>query len=197
MVFDKKTITASCLILLAIVLIPLLLVISQIFNGGYGLKTSHQMVDFKWQDVSGDWQQFSQWVQGPSYVFLGFLGCSEVCSMRIGQMGQLNSWLDSLPASQGQKVNFLFITIDPDNDTPSIRAQLIDSRSDRFFSATLPPSELTKLQYSLREKLNADEATLNHVGNLYLFSSNATLQRIYTQWQLSVESMQADLQPLL
>ncbi|MCG9697697.1 SCO family protein [Shewanella sp. Isolate11] len=184
------------MILFTLIIIPLVVYITQVSQGGYGLKVSNKQIDFTWQDVEGRSHQFSDWQQGPTFLFMGFLSCSEICPIRIGQMLALDNWLDTQSYSN-HAVRFLFITIDPQTDVPALRSQLIDDRSERFVSANMSLDELDKLQLVLREKVTRSDGMPNHAGNLYLFSSDTRLERIYTQWQLSIEKLQVDLIPLL
>ncbi|WP_119979161.1 SCO family protein [Shewanella algidipiscicola] len=197
MALRRQPLIAIILISVALVIVPLVLYMAQRITGGYGLQSQAQSIDFRWQAVDGDWHDFSDWHDGPTYLFMGFLSCSDICPLRIGQLMQLDTWLAEQEGAYDKSVRFLFITIDPDTDTPSIREQLIDQRSTRFVSARMQQADLDKLQSILREKITTQSGLLNHVGNLYLVSENGTLARIYTQWQLSTQKMLADLTPLL
>lgn len=193
----KKLILSMVLILGCFLLVPGVAWLNQQMSGGYGLKLNRPMLDFAWQDVAGEWHHFSDWQQGPSYVFLGFLGCSQICSLRLGQMFSLEQHLTQAGDGQPSPVRFLFITIDPQNDSPALRQQRIDALSPSFFSAKLPERQLRQLQQALMEQVSTQQGAINHAGNLYLFSADTRLQRVYGQWQLSVEKMQDDLNLLL
>ncbi len=185
------------LMLCSVFLVPAVAWLSQQINGGYGLQMDQPRLDFEWQDVVGQWHRFSDWQQGPSYLFLGFLGCSQVCSLRLGQLLSFEQKLSRQWPSQPLPVRFLFITVDPQNDSPALRQQIIDSRSSAFFSAKLSESQLQRLQQRLVEKVSTKQGRIQHAGNLYLFSADARLQRVYSHWQLSLKRMKNDLELLL
>lgn len=193
----KKLLLSVVFVLCCFLLVPGVAWLNQQISGGYGLKLNQQRLDFDWQDVAGEWHRFSDWQQGPSFVFLGFLSCSEICSLRLAQMFSLEQQLTKAGLGQPLPVRFLFITVDPQNDSPSIRQQVIDSQSSAFYSAQLPEPQLRQLQQRLVEQLSIQQGTINHAGKLYLFSADARLQRVYGQWQLSLEQMRNDLNLLL
>ncbi|QYK02236.1 SCO family protein [Shewanella psychrotolerans] len=196
MAVSRQVVLAGFLIILTLVAVPLALFITQVSQGGYGLKASNKEIDFHWQDIEGEVHQFSDWQQGTTYLFMGFLSCSEICPVRIGQMIALDKWLDESPYSDSS-VRFFFVTVDPQTDSPAIRRQMVDGQSKRFVSASMSRDDLDQLQLVLREKVAIQDGIPNHVGNLYLFSRDTSLERVYTQWQLSIEKIQADLIPLL
>ena len=197
MQLNKSLAKAIILIGLTLMMLPLTMALTQNMTGGYGVKLASQQVDFRWFDTEGEMHQFSQWQDGPTYVLMGFLSCSQICPLRIGQLAALDSWLDQQTFATEPAVRFLFITIDPENDTAAIRQQMIDGRSPRFVSAQLPAKELTNLAQLLREKSTVSGEEVNHIGKLFLFSAEATLERVYTQQHLSIEKLQTDLAQLI
>lgn len=56
---------------------------------------------------------------GPTLVYFGYTFCPDVCPLDMSRNGDV---LDLL-AEKGQKVNLLFITVDPDRDTPQVAAE--------------------------------------------------------------------------
>lgn len=193
----KKLVLSMVLILACFFLVPGAAWLNQHISGGYGVKLNQPSLDFDWQDVAGQWHRFSDWQQGPSYVFLGFLNCSQICPVRLGQMFRFEQHLSKEWRGEALPVRFLFITVDPQNDSPALRNKIIDSQSSAFYSAQLPQQQLRQLQQRLVEQVSTQQGTIKHAGNLYLFSADARLQRVYGQWQLSLEQMQNDLNLLL
>ncbi len=189
---SSQLIRATALIVLTLLLIPAISYLNQRLSGSYGI-TTHQAgtIDFPWQDIHGKSHHFSDWQQGPTYLFLGFLNCSQICPIRTHQVKSL---MQQLPEAERQQLRFLFITIDPLNDTPALREQLLDSQSPQFFSAEVEPTQLESLQQQLSE-VSSKMTDINlHTGNLYLISAEGKLQHTYTQQQLDIEKLLNDLQ---
>ncbi|WP_144212153.1 SCO family protein [Shewanella donghaensis] len=192
-----KKLIALGIILFCFSLIPLLSITSKwLFDDpeGYGLRVeSNNLVKFEWLDYTLFPHQFPLDDIEVTYLFMGFLSCSEICPIRIQQMRQLEQLIDVDPMLSNQSINFMFITIDPQNDTTEVRNQIIDQRSTRFISAELSEKQLMRLNQQLSENINRQLQTINHVGNLFLISSTGKVERIYTAKQLSTNDMLAEL----
>jgi len=125
------------------------------------------------------------------------LSCSEICPIRIEQLNQLEQRIEQDASFNKAEVQFLFVTIDPDNDTLALRQAVIDARSTRFVSASLSESDLHQLELRLSDNINRQLATINHVGNLFLLNPNGQIARIYTAKQLSISKMLIDLNHII
>ena len=188
-------ISTALIIVLALLLLPAVTYLNQVISGSYGIQT-HQntAIDFTWQDINGTQHQFSDWKKGPSYLFFGFLSCSQICPIRTHQVKLL---MEKLTETERQNIQFLFVTVDPQNDTPDMRQQMIDSQSAQFFSAELTPEQLEKLQWQLAEKSTATSDINLHSGNLYLISPTGQLKQTYTQQQLIIDRLLTDLNTMM
>ena len=91
----------------------------------------------------------------------------------------------------------MFISIDPQNDLPALREQMIDSQSPQFFSAELTPERLEALQRQLAEVSSQTSDINQHTGNLYLVSPTGKLKQTYTQQQLITERLLSDLNTMM
>ncbi|MBB1441205.1 SCO family protein, partial [Shewanella sp. SG41-4] len=178
----SKIVIASVLILLALSLIPILMLINQWGSDteAYGITgNDSQQIHFQWQDVNQQLHQYPASAGTYSYLFLGFLSCSEICPIRIEQLDQLEQRIEQDTSLNKAEVQFMFVTIDPENDTLAVRQAVIDARSSRFVSASLPESDLHQLEFRLSDNINRQLATINHVGNLFLLDPNGKIVRIY------------------
>lgn len=83
---------ATFFILLCLGLVPLAMVLSQWLMDDapyYGINgESLPEVHFRWQDSQLQWRRFPE-PPYYTYLFLGFLSCSEICPIRIAQLTQL------------------------------------------------------------------------------------------------------------
>ena len=196
----RKIVIASVLILLALSLMPILMLINQWASDteAYGITGNDgQQIHFRWQDVNQQVHQYPASAGTYTYLFLGFLSCSEICPIRIEQLNQLEQRIDQDASFNKAEVQFLFVTIDPDNDTLALRQAVIDARSTRFVSASLSESDLHQLELRLSDNINRQLATINHVGNLFLLNPNGQIARIYTAKQLSISKMLIDLNHII
>ncbi len=196
----RKIVIASVLILLALSLMPILMLINQWASDteAYGITGNDgQQIHFRWQDVNQQVHQYPASAGTYTYLFLGFLSCSEICPIRIEQLDQLEQRIQQDASINKAEVQFMFVTIDPDNDTLAVRQAVIDARSKRFVSASLSESDLHQLELRLSDNINRQLATINHVGNLFLLDPYGKIARIYTAKQLSTSKMLIDLNHII
>lgn len=186
-------------IITALFLVPLLMLATQFITntdgqGRYGINAENLApLSFQWQDTLLNTHIFPANKVQFTYLFAGFLSCSEICPIRLQQLHQLENAIAEDAELDQADIAFMFITIDPDNDTPAIRQQMIDDKSERFISAAMAEPDLLKLSQHLSENIQAHSSTNNHVGNLYLIAPNGHIARIYTAKQLSTDKMLAEL----
>ncbi|MGZ9896950.1 SCO family protein [Shewanella gaetbuli] len=202
---SKQIWWAVIIIVTAIVSVPAVMLASQYMLSvergspmSYGIDGEHlSALAFDWQDVDSQQQTFPLDEPSYTYLFMGFLSCSEICPIRINQLRELESKIDNSAKLRNLPIKFMFITIDPDNDTPAVRQQVIDDQSERFFSAALTAQDLLALSQYLSENIQAHSPIQNHVGNLYLTDPQGSISRMYTSKQLSTDKMLADLQQII
>ena len=196
----KKVVIALVLICICLGLIPILMVLSQWYQAdkAYGININdNQNLRFTWQDVEQQSHQFPASAGKYTYLFLGFLSCSEICPIRVQQLIQLEQHIQQDALLTKAEVQFMFVTIDPNNDTPAVRKSLIDNRSSRFMSASLSDEELQQLDRRLSENINHELSSINHVGKLFLVSPDGQIVRIYTAEQLSTPKMMLELKHII
>ncbi|MFT6256646.1 MAG: cytochrome oxidase Cu insertion factor (SCO1/SenC/PrrC family) [Cellvibrionaceae bacterium] len=196
----RKIVIASVLILLALSLMPILMLINQWASDteAYGITGNDgQQIHFRWQDVNQQVHRYPASAGTYTYLFLGFLSCSEICPIRIEQLDQLEQRIEQDASINKAEVQFMFVTIDPDNDTLGVRQAVIDARSKRFVSASLSESDSHQLELRLSDNINRQLETINHVGNLFLLDPYGKIARIYTAKQLSTSKMLIDLNHII
>ncbi len=92
---------------------------------------------FSANDLRGHW----------TIAFFGFTHCPDICPTTLAAFKQVWSKL----AAQGKtdKVQFLFISVDPERDTPDKLATYVDFFNKDFVAATGTDEELTRLTRAL------------------------------------------------
>lgn len=196
----KRVAIAIVLIFITLGLVPILMVVSQwsANEQAYGIsRNDSEQLSFSWQGVDKHIHHFPASSAGYTYLFMGFLSCSEICPIRIQQMMQLEQHIQQDALLTGAEVQFMFVTIDPNNDTLAVRKSIIDDISPRFVSASLSDDALQQLDRRLSENINLELASINHVGKLFLLSPNGAVKRIYTSQQLSTQKMLLELKQII
>src|SRR5512133_879579 len=75
--------------------------------------------DFSLPDGKGAQFQLTQQRGKVVLIFFGFTNCPDICPTTMADFEQVRQRL----GNDGDKVDFVFVTVDPDRDTPQVTAQ--------------------------------------------------------------------------
>ena len=176
----KAGILASALVLLSFISIPLLpaLTLSQ---DSYGLPTNKTAPEFQLTDTRGHSVSLADFRGKYVFLMFGFLGCTDICHSQALLFQEIN-----LLADNPDNVAFLFVTMDPEQDTAKRLAAYFDGRGDNF--TALRDERVTTLQRvaaSYRAYFAHDGNRLNgakdirHPGLYFLIDPEGQIRRTY------------------
>jgi protein SCO1/2 len=86
---------------------------------------SGQVVSVGEAQIGGPWELIDQdgntrtdqdFLGKPQLIYFGFAFCPDVCPVSLGRMGAIAERIDPT----GEKLNYLFITVDPERDTQDV-----------------------------------------------------------------------------
>src|SRR6476469_2042695 len=105
----------------------------------------------------------------PSLVFFGFTHCPEICPTALADISQI---IDTL-GPDGSKLNALFVTVDPERDTPAVLKDYLSSFNPRLRGATGDRASIDAVEKAYRvyaKKVPADngEYSMDHTALVYL-----------------------------
>ena len=143
-------------------------------------KSSHNLdrvdVNFSLETVNGD--QFTQdkLLKKPSIIFFGFTHCPDVCPSSL----QLLSNLIQDLGDDASKINFYFVTADPDRDTKKILKEYLGYFDKKIIGITGDKAELNKLYgalniYIKRIDLDNNNYTIDHTASFIILNNNAEI----------------------
>jgi protein SCO1/2 len=109
----------------------------------------------------------------PTAWFYGFTHCPDVCPTTLSEMTAL---LNDL-GPDADKVNMVFVTVDPERDTPEIMKGYIDAFDSRIVGLT---GDLAQIEKMAKERffvfgkvpLEGGGYTMNHSASTYLTRAN-------------------------
>jgi protein SCO1/2 len=130
----------------------------------------------------------------PSLLFFGYSYCPDVCPATLATVRDVQRQAP-LPGLQ-----FLFITVDPERDTPSVLKQYLGGFSTRFIGLTASRDALSPLLRSLaadaeRPGPPGHDYQLAHSATLYLLDTRGRLAAVYSP-PLTASALSADLRTL-
>ncbi|KAA0972192.1 SCO family protein [Aureimonas fodinaquatilis] len=131
--------------------------------GGPFELTTHQGERLTDQDLRGS----------PFAVFFGFTFCPEVCPTTLWEMTDA---LQSL-GDDAANLKVLFITVDPERDTPEALERYLQSFDPRITGLTGTPEEIEAVSetyrvFSRKVPIDGGDYTMDHTATTYLMDSN-------------------------
>jgi protein SCO1 len=146
---------------------------------GTWLGTPRTVTDFQLTD--GDGHPFTaQNLQGkPSLVFFGFTHCPDVCPTTLVKLAQVKK----TASLAGMQV--LFITVDPQRDTPEVVGTYAHGFDPSFIGLTGDQANIDKVTKAfavaaVRVDLPGGDYTMDHSAAVFLVNSQAQIVGIFT-----------------
>lgn len=108
----------------------------------------------------------------PTAIFFGFTYCPEVCPTTMTDM---TAWLRAL-GPEADKLNVVFVSVDPERDTPDQLKQYLSNFDPRIRGFTGTPEAVAKAAKAYRvyyQKVPQDGGgyTIDHSSAVYLFDA--------------------------
>lgn len=131
--------------------------------------------DFELVDAEGNVVRWSDFAGQFRVVYFGYAFCPDICP---NDMGQLARGLDSLEKSDPDKagrIQPIFITIDPERDTPAVVGEFTGAFSEDFIGLTGTPEQVRaaadtfRVYFERGEEVNGGAYLMNHSNIAYLF----------------------------
>jgi len=113
----------------------------------------------------------------PTLYFFGFTHCPDVCPTTLAR---LSGWLHQLPEAP-QRLNVVFISVDPERDTPAVLAAYLQSFSPHITGLTGTPEELAKVAeqfmvYYAKVPFGDGTYTMDHSSMIILADAKGTFR---------------------
>jgi len=155
--------------------------------------------DFSLLDPDGKVRTLSDFKGKAVVIFFGYTQCPDVCPTTLTEMQQVMTLL----GPQADKVQVLFITVDPDRDTAAILKQYVPAFDKRFLG--LRPADQVALEKVAKDFMiyykqvpgtSAGSYTIDHTAGSYAFDPEGRL-RLYIKHAQGPEILAQDLKELL
>ncbi len=131
-------------------------------------------------------------------VFFGFTQCPDVCPTSLGELAEARRLL----GADGERLQGLFISIDPERDTPEIMKEYIASFDPSFLALYTAPDALPALAKSYRiyyKKVPGSTATsytMDHSAGSYVYDAAGRI-RLYHRYGSGAQALANDVKLLL
>jgi protein SCO1 len=125
-------------------------------------------------------------------LFFGFTHCPDICAPTLTKLTQAMKAL----GSDSQRVQVLFITVDPEHDTPAQLKKYLAGFDPGFIGLTGTASEAQAVSRDHKIFSQADGKNITHTGSLLVKDRRGRLKLVMNE-SLSAQDMAHDLRLLL
>lgn len=155
--------------------------------------------DFSLLDPDGNVKTLADFKGKVVVMFFGYTQCPDVCPTTLTEMQQAMALL----AKQADKVQVIFVTVDPERDTAAILKQYVPAFDKRFLGLR-PADEAAlekvtkdfKIYYRKVPGSSPGSYTMDHTAGSYAFDPEGRL-RLYIKHAQGPETLAHDLKELL
>lgn len=153
---------------------------------------------FTLKDADGKERTLADFKGKVVVLFFGYAQCPDVCPTTMTEMAQVKQQL----GKDGDKLQVLFVTVDPDRDTPEVMKAYMGA-FDPAFVALIPTQEqlaaMAKDYKAYYKKVDGKTPTsysMDHSAASYIYDTQGRL-RLYARYGAGVAPMVADVKALI
>ncbi|MGO4005113.1 MULTISPECIES: SCO family protein [Pseudomonas] len=160
----------------------------------YGKDLSDKILGrtFKLKNTDGEVQTLSSFRGMMPMVFFGFTQCPAICPTTLARAAKIKK----LMGRDGDRLQVIFITLDPERDTPQVLDAYVKAFDPSFVAlyGTLEETAATAKEFDVfYEKVPSGSTyTLSHTATSFVFDSRGTL-RLGLSQSLSAQECTEDL----
>jgi protein SCO1/2 len=128
-------------------------------------------------------------------LFFGYTHCPDICPTTMARLARM---YHSLPESVKERIRVVFITIDPQRDTPAVLARYVALFDPRFIGLTGTQAALDRVYTAygvLHERVAAHGAVgylMAHSSTIYLIDMEGAL-RVLHDWNADLAKLRSDV----
>ena len=153
--------------------------------------------DFALTDHNGKLRTLADFRGKAVVVFFGFTRCPDVCPTTLVELKQVMTKL----GADGDKVQVLFVTVDPERDTQAVLSQYVPAFDPRFLgmsadvATTLKTAKDFKVYFEKRKGSSPQDYTIDHTAASFVYDPAGRLRLYVKHDQLA--TLAEDLKVLL
>ena len=131
-------------------------------------------------------------------VFFGFAQCPEVCPTTLAEMSEVKKLL----GADGDKLQVLFVSVDPERDSPEIMKAYMANFDPNFLALLPSPEQLAtvakdfKVYYKRADGRTAGSYTMDHTAGTYIFDTEGRI-RLFSRYGSGAAVVANDIRQLL
>lgn len=155
--------------------------------------------DFALTDHNGQARSLKDFQGKVVVMFFGFTQCPDVCPTSMAELAEVKKLL----GPDGDRVQGLFVTVDPARDTPVVLKAYMANFDPTFLALyTATPEQLAalakdyKVYYKKVDGKTATSYSMDHSAGSYVYDTRGQL-RLYTRYGTGAQPLVNDIKLLL
>lgn len=154
--------------------------------------------DFRLTDHTGKVRTLADFRGKLVALFFGYTHCPDVCPTTLSDFSAAIREL----GADGEKVQVLFVTVDPERDTPALLARYVPSFNPTFLGMHTDPATLAglakefKVIYQKSTIKGPADYLIDHSAGTYVFDAKGML-RLHMAYGTGPKAIAQDLRTLL
>jgi protein SCO1/2 len=154
--------------------------------------------DFALTDHNGQARSVKDFAGKVVVMFFGYTQCPDVCPTTMAELVEVKKLL----GKDGDRVQGVFVTIDPQRDTPEVLKAYMGNFDPTFLALYTTPENLEKTAkdfkayYKKVDGKTPTSYTMDHSAGSYVYDTQGKL-RLYTRYGTGAVPLAADIKLLL
>jgi protein SCO1/2 len=136
----------------------------------------------------------------PAFVYFGYTHCPDACPTTLTDWARAKALL----GASGSRVRLLFVSVDPDRDTPEIAARYARQFDPAFVGLVVPAAQLEGIktawgfavEHEEMPGMKADEYGVSHPAGVFFVDSDGKMKFVFAPGS-KPEEIASDLKRLM
>ena len=153
---------------------------------------------FSMPDAHGQQRSLADFAGKVVFVYFGFAQCPDICPTTMLEMAEVKKLL----GEDGDKLQIVFVTVDPERDTPEVMRAYMESFDPQAVALVGSAEQVAamardfKVFYEKKPGSTPDTYTIDHSASGYMYDPQGRL-RLYVRYGTPVDQIAADARQLL
>jgi len=154
--------------------------------------------DFRLTDTDGKVRTLADFKGRLVAVFFGYTQCPDACPTTMAELAEAKKLL----GPQGDKLQVVFVTVDPERDKPEVLKAYMGNFDKTFLALRPSADELAsvakdfKVYYKKADGGDPKNYTMDHTASTYVFDTQGRL-RLYERYGSGPQVLVGDFKKLL
>ncbi len=154
--------------------------------------------NFELTDHNGQLRHLADFKKKVVVIFFGYTQCPDVCPTSMTELAEVKKLL----GKDGERLQSLFVTVDPARDTPEVLKAYMTNFDPTFLALYTTPEKLAdlakdfKVYYKKVEGKTPTSYTMDHSAGSYIFDTKGHL-RLFARYGSGAQVLATDIVQLL